>query len=662
MELIYIWIDKYRTFNNTGVSLSDKFKVQYDFEKNTIIIKENPYFYNIFPDNILNVSAILGKNAAGKSNLLDLIGMKLRDRNNLSEEFEIKYSRPKEKFGVIRYPQDIEEERKNSQYFFIYYIGKDSNGESLYCFEGNDIEQYGKLIENKENIDFKYYKSKYWFSFICYSEVEKLRYNATVQDTFVNHTEILSLKENSAIILLREKYNPRYFDNQSFVNEDEYKIAVPRRVAKFTSDFLYKKIEFLIKQMSVENRSIYADDHYTLNIRYANDVYDYSDENLNICGFKNIKGANVTKKEAWICELLSSFYFHFINSIGLTKREGDLKVSHLKERMPQLNSNEVTYQKIKKYYDTALNVVAANFFEGKSEEFEFFFKRYTDLVGFLEKLFLEVSSTAAIEINENYIEIKINSKIEKEPLLKLIELTIDEPQESEIKQKPFSVFQNFFSFDVRFLSDGELGYLGLMSIIDEQITVKLDGKNHFILLLDEPETRMHPELARTFIKTLLDFLGQYKNKTFQIILASHSPFLVSDIPKAHVLTVEKSGFSSIVQTCTFDTFAQNVHVLLRDAFFMNATLGAYSHFKIEEVKECLDNGTASDLEMIGAEYIVNKIGEPVIKSMLQEKLRDKKKGFQTIELTDAIKKYNNLSSTDKEALIKHIINSQNLGD
>lgn len=61
MELIYIWIDKYRTFNNTGVSLSDKFKVQYDFEKNTIIIKENPYFYNIFPDNILNVSAILEK-------------------------------------------------------------------------------------------------------------------------------------------------------------------------------------------------------------------------------------------------------------------------------------------------------------------------------------------------------------------------------------------------------------------------------------------------------------------------------------------------------------------------------------------------------------------------------------------------------------------------
>lgn len=665
MELIYIWIDNYRTFNNTEINLSNKFKIHYNQKNNKIIINENHDLYNIYPASILNITAILGKNSAGKSNLLDLIGMRIKDRNNLKEEFEIKYKNKGSDLGIYRYPDDVEEERKNSQYFFLYYVGKDSNGINQFCFEGNDIEKYITLCENTENISAEYYKSKYWFAFNCIPNRGKLVYINTVQDSSdrTNNTYVQSIKDKTAIILFRENYNGKYYDTHSFESEDEQKIALPRRIASFSPDFLYKSVNFLFKQMAINNRTLYANNEYFITITYSDNLYISLESDIGIIKPKNLKKFNLTKSEYFICKLLSCFCYYFYDTTTNSENERKEKVINYKGVISNLKCCKDNYKDVKNYYYSILNVLATDFFKkDDQEELEFFFKRLTELVAFLEELFLKSKNVSGIQFNENSFEININKNTDMHSAIKLIQMTIDENHISKMNKDPFSVFQSFFTYSIDFLSDGEMMYLGLMSSIDEQITLKtqIEGstnrKEHFILLFDEPETRMHPELARMFLKNLIDFLEQYKNKTFQIILASHSPFLISDIPKENILTVIKNDSNSIIQPCNFDTFAQNIHVLLKNAFFMDATMGAYALSIIQEINDYLENDSETVMNINEVEQVVNMVGEVVIKSVLQEKLKSKKSEFRTTELADIIKKYDDLSSEDKDELIRYIIN------
>lgn len=75
IELLYIWIkkDSKNCFVNQGFNFSPSFSISYKDEEKTIIITDKrDCSYNIFKrDNILNISAIVGKNGSGKTTLLD---------------------------------------------------------------------------------------------------------------------------------------------------------------------------------------------------------------------------------------------------------------------------------------------------------------------------------------------------------------------------------------------------------------------------------------------------------------------------------------------------------------------------------------------------------------------------------------------------------------
>ncbi len=77
MELVYLWVEEYKNIKNHGFHFSPKFNCHYDGE--TLTIKKNidnkgkkQYIENFFGDNI-NITAIVGKNGSGKSNILKFI-------------------------------------------------------------------------------------------------------------------------------------------------------------------------------------------------------------------------------------------------------------------------------------------------------------------------------------------------------------------------------------------------------------------------------------------------------------------------------------------------------------------------------------------------------------------------------------------------------------
>lgn len=61
---------------------------------------------------------------------------------------------------------------------------------------------------------------------------------------------------------------------------------------------------------------------------------------------------------------------------------------------------------------------------------------------------------------------------------------------------------------------------------------------HVTIIFDEIELYFHPEMQRTFIANLIDGISQLSLKnirSIQIMLVTHSPFILSDIPKINVL-------------------------------------------------------------------------------------------------------------------------------
>jgi ABC-type dipeptide/oligopeptide/nickel transport system ATPase component len=97
MELVYLWVEKYKNIRNQGFNFSPRFEFEYIQDKNELILKkENKDYVSIFPDNI-NVTAIVGENGSGKSSVLQLLMNKFIDFNYEGSEQIIRF------FAIYKY-------------------------------------------------------------------------------------------------------------------------------------------------------------------------------------------------------------------------------------------------------------------------------------------------------------------------------------------------------------------------------------------------------------------------------------------------------------------------------------------------------------------------------------------------------------------------------
>lgn len=185
MELIYAWIEKFRNYKKVELKFSDRFIINYDDTEKKIKIEANTDYFSVYPDHMTNINAIVGRNGVGKTNLLDLLGLRMDDRKKNNSEFELRRKGGRKLKGIYN-PKDVME-IKNSIYFFIYYLGKDENGKDTFCFEGNDIESYKDLLESDIDILENYRKEKYWFPFICNYENNKFIVKDDLNERVIQH-------------------------------------------------------------------------------------------------------------------------------------------------------------------------------------------------------------------------------------------------------------------------------------------------------------------------------------------------------------------------------------------------------------------------------------------------------------------------------------------
>ncbi len=199
------------------------------------------------------------------------------------------------------------------------------------------------------------------------------------------------------------------------------------------------------------------------------------------------------------------------------------------------------------------------------------------------------------------------------------------------------LYRNLELFDTRFIrnvltltmptvSHGQEVYIGVMARIASSVYGK--GENYtVILLLDEPDQSLHPEMARNFMKNMIDFINKISHCYVQIVMTSHSPFIVTDILPEGVYRFESSDDGTkdgeedtkkIFTSRPEATYATNIYSMLLDPFMLKSTFGAYAKCKIEEIIELLKSDEKIDIER--EEYIleiIERIGEPVLKNKLR---------------------------------------------
>ncbi|WP_029270739.1 restriction system-associated AAA family ATPase [Flavobacterium sp. KJJ] len=182
---------------------------------------------------------------------------------------------------------------------------------------------------------------------------------------------------------------------------------------------------------------------------------------------------------------------------------------------------------------------------------------------------------------------------------------------------------------LRNFSDGEHQFIHTMGIC------LLLKDRRTLLLLDEPETHFNPSWRAKFVKILNDSIeaGNKKNNfnvhlLKDVLLTSHSPFIISDCLPDNVILFEKDekGKTSAKKVSelenSFNTFGTSVELILDKLFNYNQSIGDLSFSQIENIN--IEEVNTPE-EIAKTKSLLRKFGESIEKDMVLSQLNKKLK-------------------------------------
>lgn len=172
------------------------------------------------------------------------------------------------------------------------------------------------------------------------------------------------------------------------------------------------------------------------------------------------------------------------------------------------------------------------------------------------------------------------------------------------------------------------------------------------IVFDEIELYAHPEFQRKFIKDLLKALEVIKDINLNIIFITHSPFILSDIPKQNILFLKVDEGTKISKPSHYDgynTFGANVHEMLTNGFFIESTKGEFALIKIKKflefykdnIKIKRDSNKFDNFkknykkEIVFYSSFIPLIGEDYIRIILENHLQELKNHFSDLNYESA---------------------------
>ena len=261
--------------------------------------------------------------------------------------------------------------------------------------------------------------------------------------------------------------------------------------------------------------------------------------------------------------------------------------------------------------------------------------------------------TLKIEQTLNYLKKHRNEDIDENfKLSQIIDVekldlneNVEIPSLSDLNEMQKTLLPPIFKTEIAFQrdnakeKDSDIVLLGNMSSGERQqiftfttivyhvlnlLSIKYADRNQYrnvTVVFDELEICFHPEFQRGLISNLITFiegLGLNNAFSFNIILATHSPFVLSDLPESCRLML-KDG---VPQDEKEKTFGANVYDLLNNHFFMTEFVGKFAAKKIDDIIEkinnALENNDTQNIEKLQSE--INIIGDDFIRYKLNERI------------------------------------------
>lgn len=172
--------------------------------------------------------------------------------------------------------------------------------------------------------------------------------------------------------------------------------------------------------------------------------------------------------------------------------------------------------------------------------------------------------------------------------------------------------ENYFDFKLVEMSSGQLAIIHQMSLISKAIKqLAAKGTKKILLMIDEGDAYLHLEWQRNYIFKINEFLNKVKhinNLSFlQLILATHSPLLATDIPKKFICPMDKADATS--------GFASPIHLLLNESFGTK-TIGEFASQRINKTVKNIKENNISEKDLLVIKSIDNDILEREIMKLI----------------------------------------------
>jgi restriction system-associated AAA family ATPase len=136
------------------------------------------------------------------------------------------------------------------------------------------------------------------------------------------------------------------------------------------------------------------------------------------------------------------------------------------------------------------------------------------------------------------------------------------------------------------LSDGEHQFLHSLGLC------LLFRNTRSLFLFDEPETHFNPDWKAKFISSIRNCLPSHSEEgrpiMREMLITTHSPFLISDSRMEYVLFFEKNETTNKVASALrpdFQTFGSSVNKIAIRIFSMPNTIGEFAASKLDEFKK-----------------------------------------------------------------------------
>jgi energy-coupling factor transporter ATP-binding protein EcfA2 len=622
MQIHYIWVNNYSRLQKAGINLSARLIVEMTIPKEpgepyVLTIDENPEYINNFfkKDNILNVSAIIGKNGAGKTTILNYIKHNLpAGRGVIVRDDVFIYStrgvRGDEQFTILK-PASMQVNLVHNttiQFDEQFYGGNADNSFKLKTGLGDaEYIYYSYLLNFEEDLQPWRGLTNISTSFLMMEERRRL-----LEENAEEGTKTRLLSRNNDL------------DNLHFSE-------------------VQREIQFLIS-----NRPIPFERPDSLHIEIdLNDLLYFMDQPSNHPDILNLLTKfqqEINVATAPTVQLTGNFLLAIFTNYLINDYKYTIGTGYLHEITPVGDRSAREY--ILDYFTSMANLKINH--EGMSvelprqQELSVLVPR---LVAILEQLiglgFVEVLSGTAVQlrINENGYQIFM-----------------------EFAHLYFQVkgISSFLKFRWRNLSGGEQSYLSLMSRFYYVRHHRIgDLPRNLVILIDEGDIGYHPEWQRKFLNETIEFLSElFSDHQLQLIITANTPFLSSDLPKAHVLFVEwinkkESIFHSKINNRE-PTFGANIHTLLSDSFYMDGILmGEFARKRINDIIEYINTADENDTPDAVYRKTIDLIGEPVLRNKLQDMWMEKFKLPEELRMLEQrMKEINRLMDIQKEEKTK----------